>query len=477
MVNGINSQSNIYALKDLINLAKYANGVPLTDDATKLTVSQVSSYPTMMCLYEGYEWIRDNRGQYKQAFKAVTDNGKTAHNILKQHGVKGVFRVADAKEILANIPEAEALKTLSTQTQDLYKNAQKLAEAVKANPSNKDIAKQASQMLAKANAASYAEMAKGTGLYQKFKNATGITKVGQATRNMAAKSSTFKTCLDAYNNESGNFMLVMEGAAETFCNVIPTFKKLGFKRGMKQLGRSTARVFTSVAGWVAGSAVGSKIGEVVGSLVGNTKVGAVVGAIAGRVGSYVAGTVGQHYANKAVTKVLGKTELEKAQDEDCVKIAQAAQEDPEVFDALIQQAAERLVNEGEDTAESKAVNQVLRNLVAQKDAAGPQESRMMTRAEMKAYADKLADQPVSNPIAQQTTQATQTTNNNKKSGYTGYIPSSDPAPIKPEPQQVAVQPAQQQARKAEDEMTPEMKALLKRADRVIANGSRYLNLK
>ena len=96
---------------------------------------------------------------------------------------------------------------------------------------------------------------------------------------------------------------------------------------------------------------------------------------------------------------------------------------------------------------------------------------------MKAYAEKIAEQPVSNPIAQQTTQATQTTNNNNKSGYTGYIPSSDPAPIKPEPQQVAVQPAQQQAKKAEDEMTPEMKALLKRADRVIANGSRYLNLK
>ena len=34
-------------------------------------------------------------------------------------------------------------------------------------------------MLAKANAASYAEMAKGTGLYQKFKNATGITNVDQ----------------------------------------------------------------------------------------------------------------------------------------------------------------------------------------------------------------------------------------------------------------------------------------------------------
>lgn len=474
MVNGINSQSNIYALKDLVNLAKYANGVPLTDDAEKLTVSQVSSYPTMMCAYEGYQWVKENKGQYKKAFKSVTDNGKTANDILKKNGVKGVLRVADAKEVLANIPTAEALNGLSAKTQDLYKNAQKLAEAVKANPSNKDIAKQASQLLAKAEAASYAEMAKGTGLYQKFKNAVGITKVGQATRNMAAKSSTFKTCLDAYNNESGNAMLVLEGGVEALTTVVPTFRKLGFKRGMKQLGRSAVRVVSSVAGWVAGSAVGSKIGEVVGALVGNTKVGAVVGAIAGRVGSYAVGTVGQHYANKAVTKVLGKSELEKAKEEDCVKIAQAAQQDPEVFDALIQQAAERLVNEGEDTAESKAVNQVLRNLVAQKDAAGPQESRMMTREEMKAYADKLADNTVSNPIAQQTTQA-----KNNKSGYTGYIPSSDPAPIKPEPQQAAVaQNAQQTAtRKAVDEMTPEMKALLARADRVIKNGSRYLDLK
>lgn len=474
MVNGINSQSNIYALKDLVNLAKYANGVPLTDDAEKLTVSQVSSYPTMMCAYEGYQWVKENKGQYKKAFKSVTDNGKAANDILKKNGVKGVLRVADAKEVLANIPTAEALNGLSAKTQDLYKNAQKLAEAVKANPSNKDIAKQASQLLAKAEAASYAEMAKGTGLYQKFKNAVGITKVGQATRNMAAKSSTFKTCLDAYNNESGNAMLVLEGGVEALTTVVPTFRKLGFKRGMKQLGRSAVRVVSSVAGWVAGSAVGSKIGEVVGALVGNTKVGAVVGAIAGRVGSYAVGTVGQHYANKAVTKVLGKSELEKAKEEDCIKIAQAAQQDPEVFDALIQQAAERLVNEGEDTAESKAVNQVLRNLVAQKDAAGPQESRMMTREEMKAYADKLADNTVSNPIAQQTTQA-----KNNKSGYTGYIPSSDPAPIKPEPQQVAVaQNAQQTAtRKTEDEMTPEMKALLARADRVIKNGSRYLDLK
>ena len=121
MVNGISSQSNIYALKDLINLAKYATGVPLTDDAEKLTVEQVASYPTMMCGYEGYQWVKNNRGQYKKAFAEVVKHGQEAHQVLKTGGVKGVLRVADAKEILANIPQAEYLKTLSSNSQDLYK--------------------------------------------------------------------------------------------------------------------------------------------------------------------------------------------------------------------------------------------------------------------------------------------------------------------------------------------------------------------
>ena len=54
-------------------------------------------------------------------------------------------------------------------------------------------------------------------------------------------------------------------------------------------------------------------------------------------------------------------------------------------------------------------------------------------------------------------------------GYTGYIPSAAAAPIKAQPQAAVA--------KAEDEMTPEMKALLAKADRVIANGSRYLDKK
>ena len=464
MVNGINSQTNIYALKDLVNLAKYATGVPLTDSATKLTVKDVASYPAMLCAYDGYSWLKSNKGQYKEAFAKVVKNGKDANNVLKTSGIKGVLRVSDAKEILANIPDAEALKTLSANSQNLYKNAQKLAEQAIANPKSKDALNQAIKSIAQADAATYAELnANPTGFFGKAKKALGITKLNQASKDLSAKSTVFKKCKDAYDNEAGTFMLVVEGGVEAVTNVIPTFKQLGFKKGMKQLGRSVVKTITSVAGWVAGSVLGSKLGSVVGAAVGNNKIGAVVGAVASKVGSYAVGTIGQHYARKGADKVLGKSELEKAQVEQAQLIAEAAQNDPEVFDALVEQAAQRLAMEGEDTPESMAVNSTLRNLVAQKEAAASQTSPMMSKEELKAYADKL------NPNAQATVTNPVKTNAN---GYTGYIPSAAAAPIKPQVQAPQQAPAQAPV---QEEMTPEMKELLARADRVIANGSRYLD--
>ena len=478
MVNGINSQSNIYALKDLVNLAKYATGVPLTDSASeKLTVDQVANYPAMLCAYDGYQWIKENRGQYKEAFAKIVQDGKAANGVLKTSGIKGVLRVADAKEILANIPDAESLKTMSSNAQNLYKNAQKLAEQAVANPKNKDSLKQALSTIAQADALSYREAnVNPKGWFGKTKKALGFTKISQVKKDLSAKSTTFKKCKDAFDNEAGTFMLVTEGGVEAFVNVIPTFKQLGFKRGMKQLGRSTAKTIASVAGWVVGSVLGKKLGSVVNAVVGNSKVGTVVGTAVNKVGSYVVGTVTQHYARKGADKLLGKSELDKAKDEQAELIAKAASEDPEVFDALVQQAAERLAIEGEDTPESKAVNATLRNLVAQKEAAAGQTSPMMTREQMKAYADSLQSTPVQPQSTQNAPVQNQTVVTNPvktgKDGYTGYIPSASAAPIKPQPQQhVAQQPAQ---RKVEDEMTPEMKALLARADRVIANGSRYL---
>ena len=190
MVNGINSQSNIYALKDLVKLAKYATGVPLTNDATKLTVGEVANYPTMLCGYEGWQWVKNNKGQYKQAFAEVVQRGKDSHNVLKNAGVKGVLRVADAKEYLTRIPDAETLKTLSASSQELYKNAQKAAEFAISNPANKDALKQAASSLAKADAVVYAEQtAKSTGIFAKNKKSIRYYESNSSNKRFSGKIS------------------------------------------------------------------------------------------------------------------------------------------------------------------------------------------------------------------------------------------------------------------------------------------------
>ena len=428
MVSNVNLNTKNYALKDLINLSKYANRVPITDDADKLTVSQVVSYPSMLCAYEGFHWLKNNKGHYKASFKEVAENGKKAHELLKTSGVSGVLRVADAKEILAKVPQAEALGKLSAPVQDLYKKAAEIARAAELNPVNKELIKDASKTIAQAEAKAYAEITKDAkGLFPSISKKLGITKLTQATKDLETKSSVFKKCKDAYDNEAGTFMLTINGIVEATSNVIPTFKQLGFKRGMKQLGRSAVKTVANVAGWVAGSAVGTRFGQILGAAIGNTKVGAVIGAVAGKVGSYAVGTIGEHLTNKGVTKLLGKSEVEKAEEENAIAIAKEAQNNPEVFDALVQKAAERLYEEGEDNAEGKAINQTLTNLVMQTQSQQPQyqTSERMTKEEMKAYADKLKSEDA------------QTQNAPAKQEYKGYIPSAEAAKIKPETVEVS----------------------------------------
>lgn len=455
MVNSVNLQSNTYALKDLIKLSKYANNVPITDSAESLTASQVLSYPAMLCGYDGIQWLKSNKGHYKQSFKDVVEHGKKAHELLNKHGVEGVLRVANAKEILANIPEAEALGKLSAPVQELYKQAKDLARTVEIN-ADKNLIKKASSTFAKAKAETYKEVSKDAkGLFSKISKVTGYSKAKEVANDMAAKSSVFRTCKDAYDNEAGTFMLAINGFVEATSNVIPTFKQLGFKRGLKQLGRSAVKTVANVAGWVAGSALGTRLGVILGAIVGNSKVGSVVSAIAGKVGSYAVGTVTEHFANKAVTKVLGKSELEKAEEERIIDLAKNAQNNSVIFDELVQKAAERLYNEGEDNPEAQAINETLKNLVLQKQAMSVATSGLMSKEEMKAYADMLAKADDMTQVEQ----ASATTQENaKKQVYTGYIPSAEAAKIKPETVEVS----------------SEIADILKKTDRTINYCNKYV---
>ena len=391
MVQNIGAKAYRYPQKDLQTLARYANGLEVNPKKEKitdgLTVMNLMSYPLTMSAYDGYRWIKGNKGNYKEAFKAVTNEAKSANNILKQSGIKGVLRNVDAKNVLASIPEEEYLNTLSSATKDLYKKAQSYATSAASNSGNvKEALKQASQKLTEANAAAYAERAAGTGIFTKAKNILGITAVNKGLNNLATKSPVFSKCLDAYRNESGTFMLVLEGGMEAATNVVPTFKQLGAKRGFKQLGKSAATTISSVAGWVAGSALGSKVGSIIKAATGSTKAGALIGVFADKACSYIGGSIVQHFASKGAQKLVGKSELEKAKEEETMALAEMAQNDEEVLQALLVAANERMEAEGIDNPNYQAVQQACQNLVASQ-----QPSPMLTREQLAQAAQALED--------------------------------------------------------------------------------------
>ena len=402
LVQNLGVKSYRYPQKDLQVLARYANGLEVNPKKEKitdgLTVMNLMSYPLTMSAYDGYRWVKNNKGNYKEAFKKVTTEAKTANNILKQTGLKGVLRNVDAKNVLASIPEEEYLNTLSTATQNLYKQAQSYATAATATSGNiKGALKQANQKLTEANAAAYAERAaNASGIFTKAKNALGITAVNKGLNNLAAKSPVFSKCLDAYRNESGTFMLVLEGGMEAATNVVPTFKQLGAKRGFKQLGKSTATTISSVAGWVAGSAIGSKVGSLIKAATGSTKAGALIGVFADKACSYIGGSIVQHFASKGAQKLVGKSELEKAKEEETTALAEMAQNDEEVLQALLVAANERMEAEGIDNPNYQAVQEACQNLVASQ-----QPSPMLNREQLAQVAASLEDnQTIANPLKQ-----------------------------------------------------------------------------
>ncbi len=407
MVQNVGAKSYRYPQKDLQVLARYANGLEVNPKKEKitdgLTVMNIMSYPLTMSAYDGYKWVKENKGNYREAFKAVTSEAKSANNILKQSGIKGVLRNVDAKNVLSSIPEEEYLKTLSSATQDLYKKAQSYATAASSNTGNiKEALKQANQKLTEANAAAYAERAAGTGIFTKAKNILGITAVNKGLNNLATKSPVFSKCLDAYRNESGTFMLVLEGGMEAATNVVPTFKQLGAKRGFKQLAKSAVTTVSSVAGWVAGSALGSKVGSIIKAATGSTKLGAILGVFADKACSYIGGSIVQHFASKGAQKLVGKSELEKAKEEETIALAEMAQNDEEVLQALLVAANERMEAEGIDNPNYQAVQEACQNLVASQ-----QPSPMLTREQLAQAAQALEDnqQPIVQP--QQTTSSKQ----------------------------------------------------------------------
>lgn len=359
--NNVNFNGGIrYSAKDIENLAKYATGVALTN-TTDLGLSEVLTSATSNMALQGGSWLWDNRKDLSGGFKALA-NGTNYAAIRQASGFGGVLASNAGSALQKLIPNAEQLAKLSEGTQKLYMNAASVLSD--ANCTKETISK-AHKILSKANAAAYAEKAaNATGFFAKAKNVLGITKAGNAINNLAVKSPTFGKCLNTFKANGGSMMLIMEGGFEVISNVIPTFKQLGAKSGVKQLGKSAVKTAASVGGWVAGAALGTKLGALIGSIIpgAGTAVGAVVGGAIGSLCSLIGGSLGSRLAKKGAEAVVGKDELVLAQEKQAQQLAQVAQTDSTVLNQVAGAAAERLEAEGTGSDDAKVAFKSLSNL-------------------------------------------------------------------------------------------------------------------
>ncbi|MBR2525268.1 hypothetical protein IKE67_02260 [bacterium] len=347
-----NFSGSTYSAYDVENLVKYATGVALTNKED-LGVKDALTGAGGNLVIQGASWLRKNRGNYRAAMQTATEASRSMHNVYVTAGrgiagMQAASKASQASQLLSAIPSADKLAGMSKNTQSLYEQARLAAETL-GQTGSKHAANTANQLLSQANAAA------ATGFWGKTKNVLGINKASSAISSAAAKSPIASKCLNQFKAQGGGAMLVMEGATEVVTNVVPTFKKLGKKAGMRQIGKSSVKTVASVGGWVAGAALGTKIGAAIGSIIpgAGTAIGAVAGAVIGSLCSLIGGTIGSRLAKKGAEKVVGKDELVLAKEREAKELAKQAKNNKQVLNQVAVAAAERLNAEGCNSADAQ----------------------------------------------------------------------------------------------------------------------------
>lgn len=200
--------------------------------------------------------------------------------------------------------------------------------------------------------------------------ATTKTKAAQE----AVKKVTTKTAAEAgaktvsklgklgnlLRSTGAGFMLVFSGIIEGISEVIPTFKELGFAKGVKQLGKSAVKVVGDTIGFIGGEYGGTALGTAIGTAICpgiGTAVGAVCGFLGGMLGSFVMGKV-----TRAIT---GKSEREKAKEQELNQQAQQIFNNSASIEELKNQAKAKMAQEvqmGGLSEDSQIASEALKNL-------------------------------------------------------------------------------------------------------------------
>lgn len=116
----------------------------------------------------------------------------------------------------------------------------------------------------------------------------------------------------AFGKAGAGFMIAIDGAIETFTQIIPAFKQLGVKEGVTQIGKSALKVGAYAGGYVAGAAAGAKIGAAIGAAGG--PLGAAIGMACGIIGGALFSGIAKKLTGKSASeKIAEKQEKEQAQ--------------------------------------------------------------------------------------------------------------------------------------------------------------------
>lgn len=185
--------------------------------------------------------------------------------------------------------------------------------------------------------------------------------------------------------KAGGSMALISAAIEV-PNVVKTYKELGPEKGRKQLGKSAVKVAAETAGYVVGAKVGGIAGAKIGAAIGTCfgPIGTAVGGVVGTLVGVACGIFGSWLARKGAEAIVGKDELEIAQEEQTKQLAEAAKNNPELQAELAITAAENLqagnvASEEDAQAIAQSVDKVVASLTNTTDAV-PAESTETTPA-------------------------------------------------------------------------------------------------
>ncbi len=377
-------------------------------------------------IWDAPKWAYNNFGDYRNAFKTGKEQWKTANlakqaknkafiNTIKGNGFFGGIRnlhsvteleklekaiPTDTKvgfdknkyqELKAKNPEKaekylkkfQDAKNAKVKKIKVYKDAKNKVKQIQEGIKNgslkgKDLQKAVAELdkaVAEADKAALSIKAKPTSKLAKFKNAAGKYSGAKAanaalTKGAASNSTGVRIASKGAKNfiKGGGALTAAVEFGFEVPEIIQTFRECGSGAGWKQVGKSATVAVASGVGYAVGAWAGGKIGAAAGAAIGTVVpgVGNAVGAVVGGAIGIACGLVGSWLCSKGARKLVGKSEIEKAKEQEAQQVAIDAYNDPQKMEELVN-AYEQMINERdqmvqEGIAEDEQENIELENI-------------------------------------------------------------------------------------------------------------------